>query len=222
LLTDIHIRKRKQWAEDMLELTTDDWRDVIFTDESKFKLFGSDGKQYCRRRLHEELEPRNIKKVVKHGGGNIMVWGCLTEFGPGRLHRIDGRMNATQYCQILQESFLGTLSDYSLDPSSIVFQQDHDLKHTSARATNWFADNDIKILRWAPSSPDINIIEHAWDQLDRQVRRREVLPTNNNELWDALQEEWANLDMAYINRLYDSLPDRVQTLHKAKGGYTPY
>ncbi|KAJ7114775.1 hypothetical protein C8R44DRAFT_582061, partial [Mycena epipterygia] len=66
---------------------------------------------------------------VKHGGGSIMVWGCLTEHGPGRLHR--GRMNAIQYCQILQEALLGTLSDYSLAPESIVFQQDGDPKHTS-------------------------------------------------------------------------------------------
>lgn len=110
----------------MLDLDADDARDIIFSDESKFVLFGLDGKQYCRRRPGEELLPRNVKKTVKHGGGNVMVCGCLTEHGPGRLHRVDGRMDAAQYCRILQESLLGTLSDYSLDPSNIVFQQDGD------------------------------------------------------------------------------------------------
>ncbi|KAF7340588.1 Transcription factor [Mycena sanguinolenta] len=221
-LSSIHVEKRLTWAEDMLELTADDWRDVIFSDESKFNLFGSDGKQYCRRRVGEELEPRNIRKTVKHGGGNLMVWGCLTEFGPGRLHRVEGHLNAVQYCNILEESLLGTCADYSIDPTTIVFQQDGNPKHTSARAQNWFHDNNIKILRWVPSSPDMNIIEHAWEQLDRQVRRRESLPTNLEELWAILQEEWANLDMGFINRLYDSMPDRVRALHDAGGRYTRY
>jgi hypothetical protein len=145
-LSRIHVQKRRAWAEDMLDLTADDWRDVIFSDESKFNLFGSDGKQYCRRRAGEELEPRNIKKTVKHGEGSLMVWGCLTEFGPGRLYRVEGRMNAVQYCEILEESLLGTCADHSIDRTSIAFQQDGDPKHTSARARNWFHDNDIKIL----------------------------------------------------------------------------
>jgi hypothetical protein len=56
-LSAIHIQKRKDWAANMLELTADDWRDVIMSDESKFALFGSDGKKYCRRQPHEELLP---------------------------------------------------------------------------------------------------------------------------------------------------------------------
>jgi hypothetical protein len=105
----------------MLELTANDWRDVWFSDESKFNLFGSDGKQYCRRRVDEELLPRNVKKTVKHGGGSIMVWGCLTPNGRGRLHCVQGKMNAAQFCDILDESLLGTLSNHSLQPSDIIF-----------------------------------------------------------------------------------------------------
>jgi hypothetical protein len=131
-------------------------------------------------------------------------------------------MNAAQYCSILEESFLGTLADYSLQPDAVVFQQDGDPKHTSARASHWFHDHGIKILRWAPSSPDMNIIKHAWEQLDRQLRAREVLPRNADELWEIFQEEWKNLDMVYINTLYDSMPRRVQALHAVKGNYTKY
>jgi hypothetical protein len=66
----------------------------------------------------------------------------------------------------------------------------------------------------------MNIIEHAWEQLDRQLRAREVLPRNADELWEILQEEWKNLDMVYINTLCDSMPRRVQALHAVKGNYT--
>lgn len=222
LLRPEHVEKRKLWAEDMADMTADDWRGVVFSDESKFNLFGSDGKQYCRRRPHEELEERNVKKTVKHGGGSVMVWGCITEFGPGRLHRVEGKMNARMYAQILEEDFLGTLRDKNLRLEDVVLQQDHDPKHKSKFVTNWLHYNDVKTLRWAPFSPDMNIIENAWDQLDDKIRARKPLPSNCEELWEALQEEWANLDMSYIDNLYDSLPRRVEALKEAQGKYTKY
>ena len=56
---------------------------VLFSDESKFNLVGSDGHLWCWRRPGEEFDSCFTKKVVKHGGGNIMVWGCLTAKGVG-------------------------------------------------------------------------------------------------------------------------------------------
>jgi len=40
-LSKIHIRKRKQWADEMLDKDEDYWENVIFSDESKFELFGN-------------------------------------------------------------------------------------------------------------------------------------------------------------------------------------
>lgn len=221
-LKDEHINKRKRWADEHGDWEEEDWRMVSFADESKFNLFGSDGRQYCRRRPNEELLPRNVKKTVKHGGGSLQVWGCLTWNGTGRLHRVSGNMDAAQYCSILSESFLGTLSDHSLNPSDIVLAQDNDPKHKSRRAAKWFADNNIKLLPWAPSSADMNIIEHAWDILDKRVRARPVLPRNLDELWTALVEEWAAIDVETVRNLYRSMPRRVQALKEAKGAYTRY
>ena len=104
---------RLKWAKDHVDWTQEDWDKVWFSDESKFKLFGSDGHQWCRTRPGEEYLDRNMKQTVKHGGGNVMVWGCITPNGTGRLHRVEGHMNAIQYCNILSESLLGTITDYS-------------------------------------------------------------------------------------------------------------
>jgi hypothetical protein len=49
----------------------------------------------------QALDPRFTKKTVKHGGGNVMVWGCITGQGMGRLHRIEGIMNGPGYVEIL-------------------------------------------------------------------------------------------------------------------------
>ena len=138
-----HWHLRLKWAEDHVDWTQEDWDKVWFSDESKFKLFGSDCHQWCRRRPGEEYLDHNVKQTVKHRGGNVMVWGCITPNGTGRLHQVEGRMNAIQYCNILSESLLGTLTNYSTTTSSILYQQDNDSKHTSWQAQMWFKDHNI-------------------------------------------------------------------------------
>ncbi len=45
------------------------WRLVVFSDESKFNLFGSDGRQYCQRRVGEAFLVEMVVAAVK----NIVV-----------------------------------------------------------------------------------------------------------------------------------------------------
>ena len=153
-LSKKHVRNRKLWATQYRHRREFFWRKVWYSDESKFNLFGSDGKSYCRRRVGEALLERNVKKEVKHGGGNLMVWGCISWNGPGRLHRVEGRMNAVQYTSILSTSFLGSLTDRKIRPRNVIFQQDNDPKHSSKRAKKWFQDENIQLLPWPASSPD--------------------------------------------------------------------
>lgn len=151
-----------------------------------------------------------------------MVWGCILYDRPGRLHQVEGKMGAKQYCEILSESLLGSLADKERDPEMIIFQQDNDPKHTSRVAQAWFKEHNIYVLPWPPSFPDMNLIEHAWDVLDRQLRARPTLPSNLDELWEILQEEWQKLDMSLVRRLYHSMPHHTAVLWKANGSYTKY
>ena len=68
----------------------------------------------------------------------------------------------------------------------------------------------------------MNIVEHAWDKLDKCLHSRNPLLCNLDELWDALVEEWGNLDLSYVRKLYNSMPHRVAALVDAKGYYTKY
>ena len=74
--------------------------------ESKSNLFGSDGLQYCWRKGGQALDPCYTEKQVKHGGGKVMVWGCVTAHGVSQLCQVDGQMNSVKYISILQEGYL--------------------------------------------------------------------------------------------------------------------
>ncbi len=62
----------------------ENWSKVHFSDESKCNLFGSDGKHYVRRQTGERLNLKCAKKLVKCGGGSVLVWGMFSVAGVGQ------------------------------------------------------------------------------------------------------------------------------------------
>lgn len=51
-----------------------------WSDGTKYKFFGSDAKQYVRRSVGTRHHFKYQKLTVKHGGTNIMVWGCFLAY----------------------------------------------------------------------------------------------------------------------------------------------
>src|ERR1044071_4481568 len=170
----------------------------------------------------EALEPKKTRKKVPHGGEGVMVWGCITKWGVGRLCCIDEKLTSPGYVVILMDKLLGTLKDKNIDPQSIYFQRDKDRKQWTNLVMKTLDEHSIDSLPWPANSPDMNIIENLWDHLDREVHKRVPPPRNKKVLWKYLEEEWEKIDQKYIDSLYDSIPTRIQRLVEQKGGNTEY
>ncbi|GFS96380.1 transposable element Tc1 transposase [Trichonephila clavipes] len=67
--------KRLEFAKTHQLKTDNFWKKVIFCDESKFNICGSDGRRTVWRKPNTALDPKNLRPTVKHGGGSVMVWG---------------------------------------------------------------------------------------------------------------------------------------------------
>ena len=68
----------------------------------------------------------------------------------------------------------------------------------------------------------MNIIEPVWGRLQARVARRKSPPSNSEELWAALKDEWYGIEPEYIAALYESMPRRVQAVLAADGWNTKY
>ena len=73
-----------------------------------------------------------------------MMWGCMTWEGIGYATKIDGKMDADLYIQILEDELQSTIQYYNKTSEDIIFQQDNDPKHTSNKAKKCFARKLIK------------------------------------------------------------------------------
>jgi hypothetical protein len=217
-----HKRQRVDFALRYKDWTVADWKRVIWSDETKINRFGSDGRKWIWKKAGSALTDQHVEGTVKYGGGGLMIWGCMTAQGVGYACRIDGRMDATLYVNILDDELLQTLEYYHLDRDDIVFQQDNDSKHTSAAARKWIEDHGIEVLEWPAQSPDLNPIEHLWEHLKRQLAAYENEPAGIHELWERVEVEWNKIPALVCIDLIESMPRRVAAVLKAKGGHTNY
>lgn len=73
---------------------------------------------FVRRRAGEEFKPECVVPTVKHGGSNIIVWGCMTLSGVGEMFVCEGHMNSSKYINVpeyaLLPSFLTLFGDTNM------------------------------------------------------------------------------------------------------------
>ena len=222
MLSRHHRKERMDFAVSHKEWTLEDWKRVVWSDETKVNRLGSDGRKWAWKRVDEPLSDRLVQGTKKFGGGSVMVWGCMTWDGVGMACKIDGRMDGELYCQILDDELQGTLSYYHKTPANVLFQQDNDPKHTSKKAKTWFNDHGFTVMEWPSQSPDLNPIEHLWNHVKKKLGEYEEPPSGVHELWDQFQEEWEKIEPSVCQNLIESMPRRIEAVLKAKGGYTKY
>src|SRR5688572_29993593 len=215
-------RDRLQWCRQHQGWTDEQWKKVIWSDESRFTLFKSDGKTRVWRLPKEKYDIDCVVPTVKYGGGGVMVWGCFTWESLGPLVRAEGTINSQKYIDILNNNLIPFMEGLEEEVVEYEFQQDNATVHTSKLTMTFFDDSNINLMKWPGQSPDLNPIEHLWDELERQIRKRDPPPVSERELAVILQEEWEKISDAVFQKLILSMNSRVKAVQRAKGYATKY
>ncbi|KAJ8501832.1 hypothetical protein ONZ51_g375 [Trametes cubensis] len=74
--------------------TVEDWKRVVWSDETKINRIGSDGRKWVWKKKGEGLSDWMVEGMLKFGGGSLIFWGCFRWKGTDHSCKITGKMDA--------------------------------------------------------------------------------------------------------------------------------
>jgi hypothetical protein len=169
----------------------------------------------------EDLEPGMVQETTKFGGSKLQVWGCLTAQGVGYACSLPEGLDAETYLGILEDELMQTIDLYFKRASGVIFQQDGASIHTAKVIKAHLKRQKFTVLPWPAHSPDLSPIENLWADLKKRLLDRHPEMTKKN-IWEVVDAEWENTPKELCATLLHSMPNRLQEVIKAHGGYTKY
>ncbi|KAJ8276573.1 hypothetical protein COCON_G00083250, partial [Conger conger] len=147
VLTPVHRRKRLEWARERQNWTLEQWKKVVWSDESRFLLHHVDGQVRVRSLPGEEMAPECTVERRQDGGGSMMLWAmfCWETLGPG-IH-VDVNLTHATYLNIVADQVHPFMATVFPDGSGL-FQQDNAPCHTAHIVQEWFEEHEeeFKVL----------------------------------------------------------------------------
>ena len=216
--------------------TEEDWSDVMFTDESPFKVF------YVPNPKNDSVWGSQEDSVPAADqmkfSPSVLVWGGMTARGLTTLHFVPhgARLDSQYYVnnilnKAVKQAFQRVSDEGPVTKRKMfrentkgIFQQDGARCHTAAATLQWLNSNVPAYIRpqdWPPNSPDLSPIENMWSILSNKVYR-DPEPTNIDQLIRRLRSAWNSVTVDTLEALVQSMPTRIAEVIRKKGNILSY
>ena len=153
--------KRLNFAKEMVEKLSSFWQSVIWSNEWKFSLFGSDGKVMVWRTPREEFNSKCTVPTVTHRGGSVVVWGCFTRRGVAKLCVLDRIMERFYYRNILEQNLWPSIDHFKLWQQCHLMHE-NDGKHTSGLVKHCLKQKTIQTLLFTGFKSRRKFVRWTW------------------------------------------------------------
>ncbi|KRG00473.1 uncharacterized protein Dwil_GK27451 [Drosophila willistoni] len=130
-------------------------------------------------------------------------------------------VNAEKYKEIILSGLVPSIESITEREKEPIFQDDSAPCHRARSISILKSELGIESLDWPGNSPDLNPIENVWALMSAKIRKEK--PKSLQELMKTIEKVWfEDITAEYLETLYESMPNRVKCVIKAKGGTTKY
>jgi transposase len=222
MLTEKMVKKRLAFCRKFKHWKEKDWRKVMYSDESTFRLVNSRGAKVRRPSTVSRYKHRYTIPTVKHSA-SVMVWGCFSgSKGRGGLYFLpqNTTMNGQRYKNVLENHLLPFMRIHG----SSWFLQDGAPCHKSKLVMGKLKEmeREFRVMDWPGNSPDLNPIENCWGYMKAKLKKDSAV-TSLPKLIHAIKMMWVkDMPIDYFRKLSDSMPSRIKKVLANKGHMTKY
>ena len=203
--------KRVEWCQYHLQQGTS-FDNVVFSDESWFKLGPDNRWMHIKKGDYSPDVCAPHKKFVE----KIMIWGAIGKNFKSELVIFEDNVTAENYLASLAQHNFFSDANQHYGENQWIFQQDNARPHTAKVTIEALKADGINVLEhWPPYSPDLNVIELVWAIMKRRIDARPK--TTIDDLKRVIQEVWDELSFETINKLIDSVQQRLQLVVEKHG-----
>lgn len=217
-LSKAHKAQRLAFAQAHAHWSEEDWKNVIWTDESSFEVGKHSRLVRVWRQVYERYAWDCLCPSFKSGRVSIMIWGAFSGYHKSPIVIIPtGRRTAADFVNIVYEGAL--FSFYSLHDRSndMSLMEDGAPVHRSSLSNRWREAQSMAKLNWPPNSPDLNPIENLWKIVKDQVQNKHR-PRDRDQMASAVQREWNGVSRDVLDTLISTMPYRMKAVIDAQGG----
>lgn len=220
-LKPVHKANRLAFARKYEKWTVEDWKKVIWTDESSFEIGKNSRQIRVWRRTFERYHIDCLASTFKSGRTSIMVWGAFCgDMEKCKLILIPkDKRTAADYVEYVYENALSAYYLHADNAPSLILMEDGAPTHRSNLPKTWREAYGIDRLVWPAQSPDLNPIENVWRLMKAWISLKPI-PANENEMWKLVEAAWEHVSRDFLDRLVQSMPMRMSAVIAAGGGAT--
>ncbi len=215
-------KRRLQFTQTHQSWTIEDWKNVAWSDESRFLMQHSDVRVRICRKEHESIDTSCLVPTVQAGGGGVTVWGIFSWHTLGPLVPIEHRLNATAYLNIVADHVYPLwlqCTHLLMTTSSTIMHGVTKLKSSQTGFLNMTVSSLYQmastVIRSQSNRSPLSVVE-------REIHIMDVHPTNLQQLCDVIMSIWTKISEECLQHLVESMPWRIKEVLKAKAGPTRY
>lgn len=232
-LTNRVRRLRLAYAKEHRHDTMNDWRRTIFTDEAAVRMDGTIKRWVTRRQEEAYMKECMVPRLLGNQA-TMMVWGAIWKGGRSQLYRFDtsgserkrkgvtAKLYARQITQgELKRCWNQVNSSWRAYGGARIIEDNAPI-HTAAGNRSIGLKQQFKYLNHPPNSPDLNPIKNTWAYLKRLWANTPRRPTDQDGMFERLQELWMRIPQAVIDRTVESMGERLRQIRQRRGWTIKY